>query len=87
MVVGRGTTSGGIPFGDVLIASMSFPSDMSCLGVVVSTPSATFFGEESPSRGLSKVVGGGRRRLSGGASGGNEKDDWVDVGIPSMILG
>jgi hypothetical protein len=82
---GRRTTSAGVLFG-IAIASVLLASGKSPSCVVVSTPSVSVFDDESPSRGLSRSIGGGVRRLSGEASEGNEeKDDRVDA--PSTISG
>ncbi|KAF8269707.1 hypothetical protein EI94DRAFT_905997 [Lactarius quietus] len=55
---------------------------------VVSTPSERVFDDGSPSRRLRNLVGEGVRRLSVATSKGNEeKDDWVDVGMPSPSPG
>jgi hypothetical protein len=81
---GRGTTSGGVLFGNVLISSVPLASGMSCSCVVISTPSVSIFDDESPSEGLSNSIGGGIRRLTTESSEGNEeKEARVDAGMPS----
>jgi hypothetical protein len=55
---------------------------------VVSTPSGSAFDDKSPIGGLSDVMGGGVRRLSiTDSEGKEEKEDGVDVGMPSISPG
>jgi hypothetical protein len=86
--VGRGTSSGGVLFGNLLSASVPLASGMGTSCVAVSTPSVRVLDDESPSGGLSKSIGGGVKRLSAVPSEGNEeKEDRVDVGMPSTSPG
>jgi hypothetical protein len=83
--VGAGmySASGGVLFGIVPTAALALALGTTCSCVVVSTPSVSVLDDESPARGLSKVIGGGVGRLFEVASEGDEeKDNWEDVGMP-----
>jgi len=83
-----GTTSGGVLCSNVSTALVPLASGITCSCIVVSTPSASVFDEGSPITGLSKGVSDGVRRLSIAASEGDEeKEDWVDVGMPPISPG
>ena len=78
------SASGGVLFGNASTTVLVLSSGVTCSCVVVSVPSVSVFDDESPTRGLSKAIGGGVGRLFVVTSEGDEeKDDWEDVGIPS----
>ena len=83
--VGAGmySASGGVLLGNVSTAVLALALGTTSPCVVVSNPSVNVFDDESPTRGLSKVIGGGVGRLFVVASEGDEeKDNWEDVGMP-----
>jgi hypothetical protein len=82
---GMYAASGGVLFGNVTTALLALALGTTCSCVVASTPSVSVFDDESPSRGLSKVIGGGIGPLFVVASEGDEeKDNWEEVGLPPM---
>ena len=80
---GMCSASGGVLFGNASTAVLALALGTTSPCVVVSNPSVNVFDDESPTRGLSKVIGGGVGRLFVVASEGDEeKDNWEDVGMP-----
>ena len=71
--------------GDFALVPLAVTRSRSC--VFVFTPSVRLLVDESPRGGLSNAVWGGVKRFTTAPSEGNEKEDRVDVGIPSTIPG
>ena len=77
------SASGGVLSGNAATAVLALGSGATCSCVAVSNPSVNVFDDESPTRGLGKVIGSGVGRLFVVASDGDdENDNWEDVRMP-----
>ena len=74
------SASGGVLFGNAATAVLDLASGATCSCAAVSNPSANE--DESPIRGLGKVIGGGVAQLFVVTSEGDD-DNWEDVGSPT----